>query len=296
MLPATHITGVSAASLLAPAAEQIALVAPSGQLKVWADLIQETRPALFAEPSIQFPLVARQRQQSALDAQSQYQVLLSRQLPADWQRCARGELWLLEGRGVSPKKMAQCPQAASRPRLDGRLDDAIWQRGCRLALESPVKDDQSWPAEVILAHDKQFLFVAARCQKRRDVDYRPSDQPRQRDGQLETRDRVDLLLDIDRDYVTYFQLSVDYQGWARDTCYGDENWNPSWYIAANNANDVWVVEMAIPWEEITPHPPTRNTVWGVGVQRVVPGVGFQSWTEPAAVRIIPEAFGYVKFE
>jgi hypothetical protein len=34
----------------------------------------------------------------------------------------------------------------------------------------------------------------------------------------------------------------------------------------------------------------------VGVQRTVPGVGFQSWSHPAGVKIRPEGFGLLVFE
>jgi hypothetical protein len=32
------------------------------------------------------------------------------------------------------------------------------------------------------------------------------------------------------------------------------------------------------------------------VQRVIPGVGFQSWTTPAAAEIVSEGFGLLTFQ
>ena len=37
-------------------------------------------------------------------------------------------------------------------------------------------------------------------------------------------------------------------------------------------------------------------MWAVGIQRVVPGVGFQSWSTPAAVAVLPDGFGYLVFQ
>ena len=67
-------------------------------------------------------------------------------------------------------------------------------------------------------------------------------------------------------------------------------------MAAATVEDTWTIEAAIPLEEITAGPPDRRNVWAVGIQRTVPGVGFQSWTQPAAVRVRPEGFGYLIFD
>jgi len=40
---------------------------------------------------------------------------------------------------------------------------------------------------------------------------------------LEPFDRVSILLDLDRDYATYFQLQVDQRGAVRDDCWGDQS-------------------------------------------------------------------------
>ena len=40
---------------------------------------------------------------------------------------------------------------------------------------------------------------------------------------------------------------------------------------------------------------TRDA-WAVGVQRTIPGVGFQSWSAPASTQVTPEGFGYLIFE
>ena len=42
-------------------------------------------------------------------------------------------------------------------------------------------------------------------------------------------------------------------------------------------------------------PPKPNNVWAIGIQRIVPGVGFQSWNRPAAIDVMPEGFGYLLF-
>ena len=46
-----------------------------------------------------------------------------------------------------------------------------------------------------------------------------------------------------------------------------------------------------------PVPPVKGRdAWAVGVQRTIPGVGFQSWSAPASTQVTPEGFGYLIFE
>ena len=68
-------------------------------------------------------------------------------------------------------------------------------------------------------------------------------------------------------------------------------WNPAWYVAAHNDGETWTVKAAIPWRALHGQVPEPGLAWAVGVQRVVPGVGFQAWTEPADLDVVPEGFG-----
>ena len=67
-------------------------------------------------------------------------------------------------------------------------------------------------------------------------------------------------------------------------------------MAARTADGSWTVEAAIPLEQLTGHYPAAHDVWAIGVQRTVPGVGFQSWSTPASTEGIPEGFGLLMFE
>jgi len=61
-------------------------------------------------------------------------------------------------------------------------------------------------------------------------------------------------------------------------------------------DDVWTAEAAIPLDQLTGRPPTARTAWAIGIQRTVPGVGFQSWSTPAAAKVMAKGFGYLVFE
>jgi hypothetical protein len=107
---------------------------------------------------------------------------------------------------------------------------------------------------------------------------------------------VDVFLDLDRDFATYYRLTIDQRGWPAEDCWGDSSWNPTWFVAAQTAEGTWTAEAAIPLDQLTGRYPASRDVWALGIQRTVPGVGFQSWTTPAATSVVPEGFGYLIFE
>jgi hypothetical protein len=105
-----------------------------------------------------------------------------------------------------------------------------------------------------------------------------------------------ILLDVDRDYTSYWSLTVDHRGWPAESCFGDRTWNPQWFIAAGGNAEYWTIEAAIPLTELAPKRPQVRDVWAIGIQRVIPGIGLQSFTTPAAAEPVPEGFGLLVFE
>ncbi len=258
--------------------------------------LQRRQPELFAEPAVEFALAAADRQRGEpRQAERYYAVQVRGSGGEAWTRCARGEQWLADRSGSAPKPVATCVAASSRPHLDGRLDDEVWKRAESVSLRGRLQEED-WPSEVMLARDDQFLYVAIRCRQVPGVDYGPSAGARPRDADLSAHDRVDVLLDIDRDYVTCYRLTIDHRGWTSESCWGDATWNPTWFVAASAEDGHWTAEAAIALEELAGDLPHPNSAWAIGLQRTVPGRGFQSWSKPASIDVVPEGFGYLIFK
>jgi photosystem II stability/assembly factor-like uncharacterized protein len=262
--------------------------------------IERTRPELFAEPALRFPLAAAYRNLGqARQAERLYQLQTRGGEGDAWSACAQGELGLSDPKSHSVRATLTCVKAETRPRLDGQLDDAMWQRAKPAALQSVQHDDGEWPGVVMFAYDAEFLYIGAHCRAGPGAKPPPptgSTSARQHDADLSAHDRIEVLIDIDRNYAGYYRLAIDDRGWTNDSCWGDATWNPEWFVAAKWEGDVWTVEAAIPLAELTGQPPRPREIWAIGVQRVLPGVGFQSWSNPAAVSVLPEGFGYLLFE
>jgi photosystem II stability/assembly factor-like uncharacterized protein len=280
-------------------------------------LIERTAPDLFAEPAVRLPMFAAYRR---LGMQAEADRLLvglrGRTHDAFWE-CAATESWLAQRESTPPKRVWHCAIVGHRPHLDGLQDDPIWQHAEPVALHCVSADDTDSPATAKLACDEQFLYLAVCCRRTDGVEYTPAQSPRPRQADLSIHDHIDLLLSPDRDWATYHRLSIDDRGWVNCGCSTAAPWQPTCYIAAGSQNKNWIVEMAIPWDQLVaqsplhpigrPRGPTKNTTtnhpafahaepWAVNIQRTIPGVGFQSWSTPASVAIRPEGFGLLIFE
>lgn len=246
-----------------------------------------------------------------------------------WGDCARMEAWLESGdKERPPKPTAMCVFADDPPQLDGVLAEPFWQ----LALPLPLKPGQAAshanetattgvqtagyeqsarepnaatpPAasQVQLAYDREYLYVAAICEKPPGAPYPAANGPRPRDAAVDADDHLALRLDVDRDYASYYELLIDSRGWSADRCWGDSAWNPEWFIAAGELNadgGMWIVEIAIPWSELAPTPPKQGHAWAFSLARTLPPAAkqpAQSWLGPASDRPAPENFGVLQFE
>ncbi len=259
--------------------------------------VRQTWPDFFAEPSLRFSLAVAHRKQGFPRSAERFYLFQSRVATHDaWWTCAKAEKWLAEPKGPGPKPTLRCAVARAKPRLDGRLDDEVWQRAKAATLKSDQHDDDAWPGAVMTAYDGEFLYVAVQCRMAKGAKYETTDGPRPRDGDLHGQDRVCLLIDLDRDFATYYRLTIDHRGWTGEDCWGDTTWNPTWFVAAETTDGAWTAEAAIPLDQLTGRYPKSGHVWAIGIQRTVPGAGFQSWTRPASTAVMPEGFGYLIFD
>jgi hypothetical protein len=253
--------------------------------------------ALYAtDPSIQFCLQTARRQTGESDAARHwYQRFQEQQSEGPWHDAAASELWLTSQLGTSPKPVARCRQTGERPLLDGQFDDPCWRGLKPLVLRNAVGDTvEDYPTEAWLAYDKEYLYLALRCQHP-PTRHVPPVKVRKRDEDLRHYDRVSLLLDLDRDYSTWFHFQVDQRGCVFEDCWGDKTWNPRWFVAARSTKSCWQIEAAIPLVELLGDQVLPGNAWACNVVRILPGRGVQAWSVPADVEPRPEGMGLLLF-
>ena len=153
--------------------------------------------------------------------------------------------------------------ASARPFLDGQGKDACWASN-RFRLTNPSE-------KVLFSYDDEFLYVFATLPKLKTGQSYVFDQKEESDEQdpdLSRRDRLEIKIDVDRDYCSAAHFVVDYRGWAAEYCGGSKDWNPEWFLAIDHGDQAWSVEMAIPWSALSRAKPTPGSVWAVSMQRL----------------------------
>jgi photosystem II stability/assembly factor-like uncharacterized protein len=249
-----------------------------------------------ADPATQFCLQAARRHLGDFDGARQWYAAFASSHPdGPWRDAAAAELWMSHRSGPPPKPVLLCRLIDTRPFLDGKLDDSCWQGDKPLVLRNAVGDTvKDYPTEVWLAYDQEYLYLALRCRHPADRYVSPV-KVRPRDADTRPYDRVTLLLDLDRDYTTTFNLHVDQRGCVCDDCWNDLTWDPRWFVAIQSEPTCWQIEAAIPLQELTGDQVKPGHVWSANVVRIVPGRGVQAVSVPADVTPRPEGMGLLWF-
>ncbi len=205
---------------------------------------------------------------------------------------------------LQPKPLGTCKHTEVRPLLDGKLDDDCWRdvKPMPLAVAAAAADKpdevkafgEAFKTETRFAYDEHFLYVAVSCSHPTGLKVDPVAK-RTRDANLAGHDRVDILIDLDRDYQTYYRFQVDHRGCLAEDCWGDKNWNPKYFVAFNSTDTGWTAEIAIPIQELTGDRPSHGKTWAANISRIVPGKGMQTWSGPADDTPRPEGMGLLQF-
>ncbi len=297
------------------------------------ETLRAVAPETFMSPQVRFPLAAAQRARG--DVQGALRYYWNRAIAARdnlWGARAQAEYWLAtpdrsalpNGETGCPFATALCRRSPGRPYLDGVFEPTVWDAAARFPLTSPTPElpptreldatetaVRAWRAEnraastelgsaLSLLYDDRFLYVGVVCPKSANfayptVDPKAPEPPRPRDAALSSSDRVEFRIDLDGDYATAFEFAFDCRGWAADALFGDKTWNPGVFVAKNETNADWTLEIAIPFEALSARPPKNGDVWRFEARRVVPGVGVECWNVENSNRA-RDAFGFLTFE
>ncbi len=269
-------------------------------LKMAKDL-ERRDAALAAEPAVQFPLAAIHRQRTAfLKSDDIYRRYAAQAAGTPWALAAEGELWLTNPATIPTGSTAACGYTMARPVIDGILSDRCWLAGTEMPLFSSTRkrNEEGPHVEAKLCYDDQYLYFAASVPRAKGMrtDGPTAGGERRYDEDLSDFDRIVLSLDVDRDYVTSFNFAIDQRGCTAESCWHDASWNPRWFVAVGGDKTHWRVEAAIPLDELTFVALQRGSAWGVGITRIIPAIGIESWTQPSTSTIRPETFGVLRFD
>src|SRR5262245_40087462 len=169
------------------------------------------------------------------------------------------------------------PRAASPVKVDGLLDDPVWQQALQLELPWEVNPAENVPASVatqaLFLYDDGYLYAAFRAQ---DPD------PSAIRARLSDRDRavqddvVGSVLDTFNDERSAFEFFVNPLGVQMDLVQDDvsgtedESWDAIWNSAGRVTEGGYEIEMAIPYTSLRFQKGSSDQVWGLDIVRAHP--------------------------
>jgi len=170
------------------------------------------------------------------------------------------------------KRVAPVIQAVSvdaPPVIDGKLDDACWEKASRLEGFFAPDVDQAPPEETIglLCVGEEAIYCAIICKDRTPGDIRA--QETRRNGEIWEDDFVELCLDPWHQHEDAYHFRVTARGTQHEEIPGGSatkiEWRGDWSAATARTDDGWVCELAIPFS-ILRYPPGQTT-FGLSLSR-----------------------------
>ena len=176
--------------------------------------------------------------------------------------------------GSNPKT-AVAVRTTTPPRIDGRLDDPVWQIAkpeTTFTQYDPIEGaSPNERTEIRFLYDDQALYVGCRM-----YDAEPSKivaRLARRDDEIES-DNVSLRIDSYSDNQTDFAFTVNAAGVKTDILEFDDgarqdaSWDPVWDVRTSVDDQGWVAEYRIPFQALR-FSPSNQYDWGLQIVRTV---------------------------
>lgn len=160
----------------------------------------------------------------------------------------------------------QAAYATCPPRIDGKIDDAIWAKAEKLTGFSLVNTRRKAceATEAYALSDNDNLYIAVQCDDSNPGGIVAGDK----DNLSFADDLIEMFIDPAHDGQTYYHLAVNSLGAQyQERLNHDTSWNGKWEVAAARNPKGWSAEFVIPLAEFGISP-DRNGAIGLNVCRV----------------------------
>ena len=194
---------------------------------------------------------------------------------------------------------AEVVWARSAPRINGRLDDPVWQQAPRVGgLFNRDKGLDIVETVIRAAYDKQNLYLGIEC-----ADRDPESLRKEATEEREVfgDDAVAIFLQPQPEVSVYYQLAVNVAGLKFDqrVMGGDRDYDfaPPWQAATATGERQWTLEVALPFLSLGADAPSPGDQWRANFGRRFRGglVPMSSWSWVRHDWHETDRFGYLKF-
>ncbi len=179
----------------------------------------------------------------------------------------------------TPPPVAAAARRDGAVTIDGRLDEAAWQRATPITgfrqFQPTEGAPASLPMEVRVLYDDEALYIGARMSQPHGVAAPLARRDQLLDsngnnGSFNSLTTDKLIVDLDpyHNHIDEAWFEVNPAGVKGDQFNGDPSWDPIWQAAAHVDSLGWTAEMRIPFSQLRF---SRDSVqsWGMEVWRYI---------------------------
>lgn len=252
----------------------------------WMQRLTRDSAALRLRPDVNFLIhsISRARAIGTSGIGAQLQPIADSRSLIGWPQMAQQESLMAAGDPQGHKWLSTASRATATPILDGVLQEDCWKTLKPMQLAAigaalPKAGPNPQSTTIAWAYDDDYVYFAIQCQRPQLKQEATVQTSRQYDSDLSQLDRIELMIDTDRDYNTAINLAVAEDGRTFDRCGDLAEYNPRWYVAVQADAATWTAEVAIERQALTTRPITAGKAWAVTARRIGPGITPESWSQ-----------------
>jgi len=178
-------------------------------------------------------------------------------------------------------------------KVDGKLDEAVWNQAKEITDFVQIEPNQKHPANqktiFKLLYNADYLYIAA-------IMYEPGGKKAlrvpnlQRDFDYGGSDQIGLSIDGFDDERNAMVFMANPYGSQRDLLtfddqLFDEDWDGLWRVRTSRSDTAWIAEFSIPWKTLRYQHNKRSQTWGINFFRLR-----RMTNEQSAWSAVPRAF------
>lgn len=214
--------------------------------------------------------------------------------------------------------LLEVPRLRGTPKIDGRLDEELWQQAARVDTLYQFFLGENFaapPAQVqstfYIGYTPEALYVGFYGHDDHPdslvAKILPGDEELAVGGiqnQIWSDDCIELMFDARLDHRTFVQFGINSRGaradaWNADQPYGAGEglkWAGDAELAAQVGADFWSVEFKLRFGQPQLPPPRSGTLWGANLIRNYRGQQYLQWVRTYGNGLQPDQFGLLRFE
>jgi predicted phosphodiesterase len=210
----------------------------------------------------------------------------------------RDKVYNIQNHPPDVVKETECPAAAQRPVLDGKVSPGEWAGAARITefCDPGGRPAQTDPTEVYLMHSGDFLYLAAVCHEAEMPGLKSGKTTR--DSRVTDDDHIGFLFASGRDTVRLAYFNPRGTVWDRlidrRQRRNNDKWDGRFLVAATRGQKSWQIEIRIPAADLGLSGLSNDAPLRMNVRRRQQSSGYDAiwvygWSHD------PERFGIVKF-